>query len=61
MKYRIETNKLKNGYTEAKLIDTGTNNPIEFRICDTDEYVQSQIADWQKRFRMTEPTEERPK
>ncbi|MCC6824044.1 MAG: hypothetical protein IT579_25290 [Verrucomicrobia subdivision 3 bacterium] len=58
MKYKIEINKLKNGYIEAKLIDTNTNNPIEFRICDTDEYVQSQIADWHKRFRMNEPTED---
>ncbi|MCU0824408.1 MAG: hypothetical protein O9301_15455 [Leptospira sp.] len=58
MKYRIETTKLKNGYIEAKLIETTTNNPIEFRICDTEEYAQSQIKDWQKRFRMNEPQEQ---
>ncbi|MCB1191107.1 MAG: hypothetical protein H7A23_11685 [Leptospiraceae bacterium] len=58
MKYKIEINKLKNGYIEAKLIDTTTNHPIEFRICDTEQYVQSQIADWHRRFRMNEPVEE---
>ncbi len=58
MKYRIETTKLKNGYIEAKLIETTSNNPIEFRICDTEEYAQSQIKDWQKRFRMNEPQEQ---
>lgn len=58
MKFRIEINKLKNGYIEAKLIDTITNHPIEFRICDSEQYVQTQIADWNKRFRMNEPTEE---
>ncbi|EPG66951.1 hypothetical protein ACE5IS_13290 [Leptospira wolffii] len=52
MKYKIEINKLKNGYIEAKLIDTVSNNPIEFRICDTEEYLQAQIADWHKRFHM---------
>ena len=57
MRYKIETTKLKNGYIEAKLIETTTNNPIEFRICDTEEYAQAQIKDWQKRFRMNEPTE----
>lgn len=57
MKYKIETTKLKNGYIEAKLIETSTNNPIEFRICDSEEYAQSQIKDWQKRFRMNEPSE----
>jgi len=58
MRYRIETSKLKNGYIEAKLIETTTNNPIEFRICDTEEYAQSQIKDWQKRFRMNEPQDQ---
>ncbi len=58
MRYRIETTKLKNGYIEAKLIETTSNNPIEFRICDTEEYAQSQIKDWQKRFRMNEPQEQ---
>lgn len=58
MKFRIEINKLKNGYIEAKLIDTITNHPIEFRICDSEYYVQTQIADWQKRSRMNEPIEE---
>ena len=45
-------------YIEAKLIDAATNHPIEFRICDTEQYVQSQIADWHKRFRMNEPKED---
>ncbi|MDX1957219.1 MAG: hypothetical protein SFU98_01535 [Leptospiraceae bacterium] len=58
MRYKIETNKLKNGYIEAKLIDTMTNHPIEFRICDSDQYVQEQILDWQKRFRLNEPKED---
>lgn len=57
MKYKIEINKLKNGYIEAKLIDTVTNHPIELRICDSEQYVQAQIADWNKRFRMNEPQE----
>lgn len=58
MRYKIEISKLKNGYIEAKLIDAATNHPIEFRICDTEQYVQSQIADWHKRFRMNEPKED---
>lgn len=41
MKYKIEINKLKNGYIEAKLIDTASNNPIEFRICDSEDYLQA--------------------
>ena len=39
LKYKIEISKLKNGYFEAKLIDTESNNPVEFRMCDSDEYV----------------------
>ncbi|WP_061256443.1 hypothetical protein [Leptospira interrogans] len=58
MKYKIEINKLKNGYIEAKLIDTASNNPIEFRICDSEDYLQAQIADWRKRFHMKEPQEQ---
>ena len=58
LRYKIEINKLKNGYIEAKLIDTATNHPIEFRICDSEQYVQTQIADWNKRFRMNEPKED---
>ncbi|MDV6235019.1 MULTISPECIES: hypothetical protein [Leptospira] len=58
MKYKIEINKLKNGYIEAKLIDTVSNNPIEFRICDSEDYLQAQIADWHKRFHMKEPQEQ---
>jgi hypothetical protein len=58
LRYKIEITKLKNGYIEAKLIDTITNHPIEFRICDSEQYVQSQIADWNKRFRMNEPKED---
>jgi hypothetical protein len=42
----------------GKLIDTATNHPIEFRICDSEQYVQTQIADWNKRFRMNEPKED---
>ncbi len=58
MKFRIEINKLKNGYIEAKLIDTITNHPIEFRICSTEQAVKTQVTDWNRRFRMNEPTEE---
>jgi len=58
LRYKIEINKLKNGYIEAKLIDTMTNHSIEFRICDSEQYVQTQIADWNKRFRMNEPKED---
>lgn len=56
-KYKIEINRMKNGYTEAKLIDTASNNPIEFRICDSEEYLQTQMKEWQKRFKMNEPQE----
>ena len=43
---------------EPAKIDTATNHPIEFRICDSEQYVQTQIADWNKRFRMNEPKED---
>lgn len=57
MKYKIEINKLKNGYFEAKLIDTESNNPVEFRMCDSEEYVNEQIRDWTKRFKLVENVE----
>ena len=57
MKYKVEINKLKNGYFEAKLIDTDSNNPVEFRMCDSEEYVNEQIRDWTKRFKLIEKVE----
>ena len=57
MKHKIEINKLKNGYIEAKLIDTITNNPIEFRICESKAYLNLQIEDWQKRFKLKDNEE----
>ena len=57
MKYKIEINKLKNGYFEAKLIDTESNNPVEFRMCDSEEYANEQIRDWNKRFNLIEKIE----
>ena len=52
MKHKIEINKLKNGYIEARLIDTITNNPIEFRICENEKSLNMQLEDWKKRFKL---------
>ena len=56
--FRIEINKLKSGYFEAKLIDSETNNPVEFRKCDSEKNVNEQIKDRHKRFKMIEASKE---